>query len=250
MILADHAPKEPGLSPRMRGNQNVTHTRRIPEGSIPAHAGEPVPHAAQGHIEMVYPRACGGTPAGVGERGGTWGLSPRMRGNRPLPAHFRPQVGSIPAHAGEPRLYGTARTIAGVYPRACGGTIREHVVTGTMEVYPRACGGTPAQYVAAVIYRGLSPRMRGNLLWWMGSSGDTGSIPAHAGEPRSGSLSCWCGLSPRMRGNHAHVGSAFATAGSIPAHAGEPPLGQDKELVLRVYPRACGGTGRCINKTG
>ena len=50
------------------------------------------------------------------------------------------------------------------------------------------------------------------------------------------------GLSPRMRGNLLSLSDVPLDSGSIPAHAGEPlyPIAYLTER--QVYPRACGGT--------
>src|SRR5690606_16711283 len=93
-----------------------------------------------------------------------------------------------------------------------------------------------------------------------------GSIPAHAGEPRSGGRAVLRpgvyprarggtmfallhriedkGLSPRTRGNPVGVLAAVPGRGSIPAHAGEPSFHSLTRLLSGVYPRARGGTLR------
>ena len=70
------------------------------------------------------------------------GLSPRMRGNPRGVNAAIPGLGSIPAHAGEPGRWSFMCGMAGVYPRACGGT------TGMEQ--------------STSVLMGLSPRMRGN----------------------------------------------------------------------------------------
>ncbi len=70
-------------------------------------------------------------------------------------------------------------------------------------VYPRACGGTTEE------------------------RGDDGAIQ---------------GLSPRVRGNPSTGRRRYERTGSIPARAGEPRVDQERAAVVRVYPRACGGT--------
>ena len=106
--------------------------------------------------------------------------------------------------------------------------------------------------------------MRGNQGFPAPDPINTGSIPAHAGEPcrrssRHGLIRVYpracggtvrfaitvgsaVGLSPRMRGNRRgrvhHVGHP----GSIPAHAGEPAASFRLSRSTGVYPRACGGT--------
>ena len=50
------------------------------------------------------------------------------------------------------------------------------------------------------------------------------------------------GLSPRVRGNPVVLAHLFPHHGSIPARAGEPEHGPAAHSLIRVYPRACGGT--------
>ena len=107
--------------------------------------------------------------------------------------------------------------------------------------------------------------MRGNLERSFYNYRYHGSIPAHAGEPdadggaalRAGVYPRACGgtsyssfvahakkgLSPRMRGNRGSCARPQSISGSIPAHAGEPSKTLWRFSLLRVYPRACGGTG-------
>ena len=198
--------------------------------------------------DQVYPRACGGTPP----RGGTvedyQGLSPRVRGNQSglSPTHL--YRGSIPARAGEP--------------------FRDCPFRPLHQVYPRACGGTLDLRAHGIQDQGLSPRVRGNRGKRPCLRQYFGSIPARAGEPVNwtvgggwdgvypracGGTGCWvghtsspCGLSPRVRGNHGRRPDHTRALGSIPARAGEPsPVGA-KSRGMRVYPRACGGTGRTV----
>ena len=200
-------------------------------------------------IVGVYPRACGGTvddptAARYGE-----GLSPRVRGNRGDENDIRVQVGSIPARAGEPGWWQWSPPCKPVYPRACGGTLTVR-------------GGHHLR-------QGLSPRVRGNLVYLQDAIGGGRSIPARAGEPGSASSprsavtvyprACggtgyvmtvaeeMLGLSPRVRGNPLLRPSPRPPCGSIPARAGEPAPGCAGPATPWVYPRACGGTlfGHC-----
>ena len=133
----------------------------------------------------VYPRACGGTER-IGEPSGTvTGLSPRVRGNRHIPAQVGAGHGSIPARAGEPDAL--------------------HAADFANEVYPRACGGTAGPVRRLSFPPGLSPRVRGNHIGSFSVAVRDRSIPARAGEP------------PGVPGNQ--VGFQ---RGSIPARAGEP----------------------------
>ncbi len=213
-----------GLSPRLRGNQDTMSYISSRLRSIPAPAGEPdQPSGTTGH-PGVYPRACGGTLWRSVDAESCKGLSPRLRGNQGHPYLRDRHHGSIPAPAGEPPRVGVMKYSIGVYPRACGGTLR------------RWSASTPA--------RGLSPRLRGNH-FAVGAGGPVaGSIPAPAGEPvfpiapnptsRVYPRACGgtCkenrqgierkGLSPRLRGNRRHPYLHLEHLGSIPAPAGEP----------------------------
>ena len=175
---------------------------------------------------------------------GSWGLSPRVRGNRNEKGPDLLFRGSIPARAGEPQSCANPRLLC--------------------EVYPRACGGTAIVRQPATIVRGLSPRVRGNRYFPNRNIFLNGSIPARAGEPaasgervtkikvypracggtfiQSRRLILLIGLSPRVRGNLSPVDRNLYTSGSIPARAGEPSQAGAQSPAIRVYPRACGGT--------
>ena len=212
----------------------------------------------------VYPRVCGGTVRGEGVGRLAPGLSPRVRGNPGLAGEDRECAGSIPACAGEPRVWYRWRLLSRVYPRVCGGT------TNATDVRR--------------LEMGLSPRVRGNQRVTLGESLIFGSIPACAGEPSpQDRVKTWegvyprvCGgtctsnaltvdarglsprvrgtsgllmaphpqggLSPRVRGNRRLDGFTHHLEGSIPACAGEPPPRWFHPSSRRVYPRVCGGT--------
>ena len=213
-----------GLSPRVRGNHPAAGKERRFVGSIPARAGEPPdPSAGSGHGK-VYPRACGGTMYTASTVLGAAGLSPRVRGN-PAPCYPIPVCpGSIPARAGEPSFAVGSPSVYLVYPRACGGTRNtRHSRSGS---------------------HGLSPRVRGNRPDLSGRSGDYGSIPARAGEPRWKTSGCIAAtVYPRACGGTAAARiESYAKQRSIPARAGEPCPRAHRQGVDRVYPRACGGT--------
>ena len=189
-----HASSVVGLSPRGRGNHyldfvavdsiqvyprvgggtlsaNQAHT--VPDGSIPAWAGEPI---ASRSIPASRDSTCGLQP----------GLSPRGRGN-PWPSRNAPfNVRSIPAWAGEPHRLPFGMAPFPVYPRVGGGTdLFEQPRTRprrsipawageprlvragscvVLTVYPRVGGGTPITVQDDSGLPGLSPRGRGNRL--------------------------------------------------------------------------------------
>ena len=112
-----------GLSPRVRGNPEITRGYQPAEWSIPACAGEPLAVSPSGGPDRVYPRVCGGTPEQQRAVPVAGGLSPRVRGNPIFPGLGPPQAGSIPACAGEPGYAAAVGLNVRVYPRVCGGTI-------------------------------------------------------------------------------------------------------------------------------
>ena len=204
--------------------------------------------------KKVYPRVCGGTFIDKLHRSRRDGLSPRVRGNPAWAVRVGAGLWSIPACAGEPGRISMSFRQSKVYPRVCGGTYP--TMTNWME------------------WRGLSPRVRGNLRRGLREPGRTGSIPACAGEPVSmkaglggrrvyprvcgGTRSVHAvdaarkGLSPRVRGNLLCGRYVTASPRSIPACAGEPPRTITRAPNPAVYPRVCGGTlgvvdgcGRC-----
>ena len=258
-------------------------------GSIPAHAGEPPLAKCCISFATVYPRPRGGTPSAANVQRGVRGLSPPTRGNpcgsplppRPPTVYPRPRGGtppserciviylglspptrgnhqpefshhwfvrSIPAHAGEP-----ARAL-GAVPKA--------------RVYPRPRGGTRGRGRRGSCRYGLSPPTRGNLRPPTIRATRHGSIPAHAGEPRSqagrtASPSVYprprggtiddgihpeavLGLSPPTRGNPPRRRSGAGGLRSIPAHAGEPAASAGHSDSSSVYPRPRGGTWKRV----
>ena len=174
----------------------------------------------------------------------TSGLSPRRRGNPSTAPSARRPPRPIPAQAGEPVPAPSQQSDWKAYPRAGGGTVA-------------ADGG---RFVA----EGLSPRRRGNPALALPALGETGPIPAQAGEPLNtgmaaslyeaypragggteyghGSLLPIRGLSPRRRGNLRQIAFHQALGGPIPAQAGEPGARRPPGGCPRAYPRAGGGT--------
>ena len=233
-----------GLSPRIRGNPRDSAIKTLPEGSIPAHTGEPGFRVGHRSLPGVYPRAYGGTALSTTGERHVKGLSPRIRGNHIKKKRVLARVGSIPAHTGEPRPPPAPRRRTGVYPRAYGGTV-----------------GHPRRQAAQ---EGLSPRIRGNRVFRLRRRGAERSIPAHTGEPRRPASTASTrrvyprayggtalfrpalllgeGLSPRIRGNRRGALPGHERGGSIPAHTGEPGAGAASPSRGRVYPRAYGGT--------
>ena len=126
-----------------------------------------------------------------------------MRGNPGSGRVLRPAMGPIPAYAGQPNFVHAKWRLPGAYPRVC--------------------GATAATLPERRLLSGLSPRMRGNLLWASLLHVVGGPIPAYAGQPREAAV---------------FVG----TQGPIPAYAGQPCSGSACWPGPRAYPRVCGAT--------
>ena len=129
-----------GLSPRVRGSHVRPLWFLLPDGSIPACAGEPRSPRGWLVAMWVYPRVCGGAMSDLYGSFYQMGLSPRVRGSRRPGLVHLTILGSIPACAGEP------------------GDLRSRF--STRRVYPRVCGGALADPNASGCQSGLSPRVR------------------------------------------------------------------------------------------
>ena len=189
-----------GLSPPVRGSPRRSGRSGLPRGSIPARAGEPYPPIPAPSATPVYPRPCGGAAHEHIQRQKSAGLSPPVRGSHlPQPRLVRlPR--SIPARAGEPDC---ARLHLNIY-----------------EVYPRPCGGAVIRGKLQVVYRGLSPPVRGSRIAPACTSTSTRSIPARAGEPSSvGSFRSSTAVYPRPCG-----GATIPPASHIRCVGLSPPV--------------------------
>ena len=111
-------------------------------------------------------------------------------------------------------------------------------------VYPRVCGGTALPITVTSLAKGLSPRVRGNLLHSQVSPGRLGSIPACAGEPGSlPSTRILIRVYPRVCGGTVCLEICVGdSAGLSPRVRGEPTAAGSPDWIRRVYPRVCGGT--------
>ena len=117
-----------GLSPLARGNHRTSGHRHLPEGPIPARAGEPGSAAGSCAGAGAYPRSRGGTEERHHENVACHGLSPLARGNQKTSGGVREIEGPIPARAGEPVYSSLVRGLAGAYPRSRGGTSHTQLV--------------------------------------------------------------------------------------------------------------------------
>jgi len=95
-----------GLSPRVRGSRCQSRAPLALAGSIPACAGEPSGDLQGGLHKGVYPRVCGGAVSCQCGDCHLVGLSPRVRGSHGCLRVSNCHIGSIPACAGEPSIFG------------------------------------------------------------------------------------------------------------------------------------------------
>ena len=188
----------------MRGNRHVHDPPDLPNGSIPACAGEPDVHGPDSGAGEVYPRVCGGTMQNRIRTEYYAGLSPRVRGNHSSITSNSSTFGSIPACAGEP-----ARIILTPHDE---------------RVYPRVCGGTSGEALIETTPFGLSPRVRGNRQLLCAAAGRARSIPACAGEPCHAGSSAHPGwVYPRVcGGTHITTSPPNRTGGLSPRVRGNP----------------------------
>ena len=132
-----------GLSPRVRGKLKSASFLLVPKGSIPACTGETRKNTGTIHAGKVYPRVYGGNVQSFQRCYLNRGLSPRVRGKRPLVIGFVRKIGSIPACTGET-------------PSPARNAVE-------CRVYPRVYGGNKRTLAAGQTGSGLSPRVRGKL---------------------------------------------------------------------------------------
>ncbi|APH52370.1 Hypothetical protein GbCGDNIH5_1630 [Granulibacter bethesdensis] len=131
-----------GLSPRTRRNLLAQSMANGTGRSISAHAEEPVADHLHLCEQWVYLRARGGTQLIGPDRLPVQGLSPRTRRNHLGESYSFDPVGSISAHAEEPRP--------------------PFLHSGRHWVYLRARGGTSGASGTVCMRPGLSPRTRRN----------------------------------------------------------------------------------------
>ena len=170
-----------GPSPLTRGSRRVDRRRDSREGSIPAHAGQPLACRRISPALRVHPRSRGAASSIGCTSALAMGPSPLTRGS-PLPK--MPEtwpVGSIPAHAGQPIFAAPL----------------EH----RQWVHPRSRGAAPCRTLGGAKQPGPSPLTRGSPTQPRQGVPSKGSIPAHAGQPCR-TRSSWCAprVHPRSRG--------------------------------------------------
>ena len=204
-----------GLSPPVRGSRDECHELWVKLGSIPARAGKPTTVGSGSSQTKVYPRPCGEAGARARDDLITTGLSPPVRGSLHELTMGTDRPGSIPARAGKPGrglsppVRGSrkeaiaARRSVGSIPARAGKPKVLRMISAGFQVYPRPCGEAASGDPARSPFQGLSPPVRGSLLFLTTLAITFGSIPARAGKPQDMRhvASHPEGLSPPVRGS-------------------------------------------------
>ena len=232
-----------GPSPLARGKQLQLDRYIDDAGTIPARAGETKRTSTASSPPRDHPRSRGGNHVLAGQRAECNGPSPLARGKlKSLPNELF-MLGTIPARAGE------------TWQCQGGGAVdRDH---------PRSRGGNRATSYGVPGRWGPSPLARGKLLGIAFFQVGVGTIPARAGETRTGASSLGrvrdhprsrggnrdlsnCsdydeGPSPLARGKRKLLRCAASIPGTIPARAGETVSAQIHQHRARDHPRSRGG---------
>ena len=232
-----------GPSPLTRGKLAEDRHNVLHLGTIPAHAGETDSHLGTRIEHGDHPRSRGGNRAMPSGTSFQPGPSPLTRGKPGLESGRAEHQRTIPAHAGET------------------GLLDELDAANTD--HPRSRGGNALQATSAARSRGPSPLTRGKPLLISPANGESGTIPAHAGEtlvqgvvkflrrdhPRSRGGNARAGRrqvlapgpSPLTRGKRLLQQGALQGGGTIPAHAGETKARADQQHPDKDHPRSRGG---------
>ena len=232
---------------------------------IPAHAGNTSPPPTTTSGTTVHPRSRGEHVQSSAMSASSSGSSPLARGTLDVADHPPPEIGFIPARAGNTwrSLPRTSRCT--VHPRSRG----EHIMidmlrTAHIGSSPLA-RGTRGRCPRARRRRSVHPRSRGEHLaltgeqvWPVGSSplargtpGREGEfterhrfIPARAGNTAlSGPVGTWCPVHPRSRGEHRRDGRTLLLRdGSSPLARGTPTSTRPTIAAERFIPARAGNT--------
>ena len=226
----------------MRGTQRKFRYHQLPNGIIPAYAGNTSSMRYRPVAYWDHPRICGE--------------------HYRLPTHVEALRGSSPHMRGTPIPYYPHSGGYGIIPAYAGNTIDLYMVgTGAWD-HPRICGEHNFVGLPMRRWRGSSPHMRGTLRASFLNCSMTGIIPAYAGNtlsmksgiglygdhPRICGEHRWrvlrsgrsLGSSPHMRGTLHPPSGRQQPAGIIPAYAGNTFPGSRLRWSRGDHPRICG----------
>ena len=175
------------------------------------------------------------------------------------------RMGSSPRVRGTPARHVCRRWSPGIIP-ACAGNTHDTVGTDTIaRDHPRVCGEHQLLNGLQTSIEGSSPRVRGTPRLTEAGSGNSGIIPACAGNTREPlcvarcfrdhprvcgehptmicRVMCVTGSSPRVRGTLAAHVDLRRVAGIIPACAGNTSASRRLCSTTQDHPRVCGEHG-------
>ena len=163
---------------------------------------------------------------------------------------------------GTPRRDGKMRHAGRIIPAYAGNTAIALATSLLVRDHPRVCGEHHCREDQVGQGKGSSPRMRGTLALVGEKEGETGIIPAYAGNtsmpsetqppPRDHPRVCGehalafrgqnvsLGSSPRMRGTRFWRTPAPFHFGIIPAYAGNTRVSIKQSDAISDHPRVCG----------
>ena len=167
----------------MRGTLAFRQLEGVPEGIIPAYAGNTRIASFRFRKTWDHPRVCGEHYTNNVSAANQQGSSPRMRGTPNCRVIGAIRFGIIPAYAGNTCRKSLRRFATGDHPRVCG----EHAAS-RMSFAPST---------------GSSPRMRGTRVAVCVLPVESGIIPAYAGNTTNGhSSTSSLRDHPRVCGEH------------------------------------------------
>ena len=119
-LMVINSVEDLGSSPRMRGTRQCRHHRYVPDGIIPAYAGNTYPTWFLTRRRGDHPRVCGEHLDAMSDHASGSGSSPRMRGTRNAYVERGHVGGNIPAYAGNTTPMTVPTSPAWDHPRVCG----------------------------------------------------------------------------------------------------------------------------------
>ena len=234
-----------GPSPLTRGSRRWHCELNRLGGSIPAHAGQPRSLATTGWAAGVHPRSRGAAVAGATPLSALQGPSPLTRGSLEVKAQNVALMGSIPAHAGQPKGPACAAIPCRVHPRSRGAAFRASIATPDVSGPSPLTRGSPPHKAVAHCPPGSIPAHAGQPWTPDGRSLGRWVHPRSRGAAREARLHAVCGQgpSPLTRGSHLMQPRPPVHLRSIPAHAGQPMMTMVSSAASGVHPRSRGAAG-------
>ena len=231
-----------GSAPRVRGTVGARQILVDQRRFSPARAGNGTRIGAPQCASAVQPRACGERCA-KNARGRCWcGSAPRVRGT--VRARLtQPEVFRFsPARAGNGRPAARAGGITTVQPRACGERLGAAIAASIFAGSAPRVRGTVGQGPPHCRGGRFSPARAGNGRPISAAASDGPVQPRACGEraPPARPAAARSGSAPRVRGTGRPGGPGGGVHRFSPARAGNGRAGGRAPSLAPVQPRACG----------